>query len=427
MKRLGAAAVLILVATAAFAAFAAWAPAPLVSDFRYYHEAALGLLRGEGLSDHFCRYHCPGLPFLLSWVYRASGPWPAAMKAVNVLLLVGLGLLTARRPSRAGAFPAELVLPLAVGCAGLLPFVALIATELPYTALLALGVVALGSAWPSAAPASLSLAGVALGVSQAVRPVTLPFLAVLCVVALCVPLLPARAPAPARRERARDVGRRLAPVLLAFVGTAGALYAAAGYGWRLQPKGNGLWSLYLGANPASLGSWTASDSAFLASLDAGPQAHVNVGSALASGARERWRRHLGENLALWPAKLGILMAPDANLGWAWPDASRWPLWPPLSRTWRGLAAVVALCVLLAVARSAWRGARLHLDFPFLAAVSVGLYLPAHALLLEVNSRYGVPWLWLLCWLWPWALAALRPTPPDLGTARRDGDAVDSPR
>jgi hypothetical protein len=110
----------------------------------------------------------------------------------------------------------------------------------------------------------------------------------------------------------RDNISRMGLFFAIFFVAASSVYAFFGYGFRMQPTGDGVWSLYVGANTKSVGVYNDEDVRVLESIMAkepgtGFTAHLK--DTFKQLALERIKQNAGENIKLMPHRALKLMNP----------------------------------------------------------------------------------------------------------------------
>lgn len=373
-----------------------------VSDFLFYHEVAQQFARGGGVGPVMVYYHAPGYPLLLSLIYRIHGsPSPLWAQALNALALVLTStLLAACAPARCRNLRlAALVAAVFVPAGTVMVFT--LGNEIVYTFLFVCGLGTLRffvgrRLRPSLGATGLLAAGLLFGLSQAVRPVTLPLLAVATIALAFDPAL-----GRTGRERLRTIVCGVlswGPLLIGFFTASITVYMSAGYGPTWQPRQNGLFTLFVGLNTTAAGHWNAADAEHVHGLlEAHGFRYEEVNALLRREAQERFGAGLLGNAITWPKRLGGLLNPTANLEWvrgSLPQVG--PLGTGLLRV--AVTTVSAGVLLLAGVGAATlacsRPPSLDSRFGTVLVVTLVTFTLGQALLLEVNGRYGTP-LWIL--------------------------------
>jgi hypothetical protein len=354
----------------------AWAwDAPLVSDFKDYHDLAMGLLDG---SEWLQLGRPMGYPLMLAAAYRLFGADLLVGEALGVALglagLVGLYILAQRLVGPQGAvwaawgyalWPANVLMTPVLG------------TEVPYTSIFLWILVTLVLAGPSARFGwfCTCLAGALTAWGHMVRPTTLALLPAIW--AYFVRLTPLRLGGVLRAVV-------LTAVVLLFL-TPVAMFNQRETGrWSYSTSAYGNWSFLVGLNQKHNGMWNVDDAAKADEL--------GDRQAIDAWARsEAWRRFStdpGATLALVGRKFFIMWASDDyGTYWAYgihPSAN--------ARIVTGLNALSQLfyaSVLCLAAFALWRRDDWH---PGWWSLWVGLVtLVAVHSLVEVQGRYHAYW------------------------------------
>jgi hypothetical protein len=259
-----AAAIFVVIRTGVVIAF----NGPLTSDWRAYHQLAIGWTLGAPPIAN----RSMGYPALLGEAYRIAGIHPAVGEVLNLLLtLVGVALLAALVDKISNRRVAAVVVALLAVAPSQAFFTVLLGTETLYTtALVAVAYVVVLMLYamrsPDASRRTLvlaALAGLLLGTSTYVRAtsvVILPFIAVLPLVA-------------APRRRAIPVA--LAIVVVAAVALVPAVAANRTYlgRWSASTTLFTGWQLYLGSNVQEAGRFNDADAARINGAIPGYDAH----------------------------------------------------------------------------------------------------------------------------------------------------------
>ena len=348
--------------------------APLISDFKDYHDLAVGVLNGgPWIQDG----RPMGYPLLLAAAYGLAGPHPTTGEWLNVFLggLSGLALW-ALVQRLAGPVAAGLAVALFAVWPAHALMTALIGTEVVYGCAFLAAMAALvrvapaGQGWAWAATA-----GAFTGLAQWVRPTTLA----LVPAALLWLLVAGRRPHAA----AALAGLYLAGLLLVLAPVAEWNHRTQGR-WSLSTSSYGGWSLLVGMNQRHHGMWNVDDAATADQL--GGLAAVDA-YARAEGLRRMQADPLA-TAGLLARKFPIMWAmEDYGTYWALgtapsPDHGRMALLTLLAQTF--YAAVTGLAAWALWRRRDWDAAWTPLFVGLLLLVGV------HSLL-EVQGRYHFYW------------------------------------
>lgn len=365
-----------LVALRALAAIAI--DAPLISDFKDYHDLAVGVLGGAPwLQDG----RPMGYPLLLAAAYALAGPAPVVGEWLNVLLggASGLALWWLVRPL-AGPGPALGALSLFALWPAHVLMTPVLGTEVIYGLAFLLAMGALVRARPDAARWATAAgwaaaAGALTGLAQYIRPTTLA----LVPAALLWLALAGRRPRPV----AALAGLYLVGLLVVLAPVAEWNHRTQGK-WSLSTSAYGGWSLLVGMNQRHFGMWNVDDAATAERL--GGLKAVDA-YAKAEGLRRMTSDPLG-TARLLTVKFPIMWAmEDFGTYWALgtapsPDAKRMALLTLLAQTFYALVTTFAAWALWR--RREWDAAWTPLFVGLLLLVGV------HSLL-EVQGRYHFYW------------------------------------
>ena len=381
------------------------------NDQFLYHHMAEGLSRGDGyqvFGEPTLRWP-PAYPFLLSLVYRVTGPDPLAgfvlsaslsTAAVPVVFVIGR-----RVAGRAVAIVSAALVAL---LPGQWLFGATLLTE-PLAALQILAALAVAVLWRPGLRA-----GAVLGALVAFGALTRGEGTLLV-------LLPAAAwwsRAAWRQTLATVAG---AAVLAAALVTPWILRNERIVGERVGLSLNSAETLYAGHNPQADGGATYAPPEVLADAAAapfGPERELANAKELRAEARRWALDHPGRELQLVPLRLLHLLDGDGNVVDLWIEAEDNRALGVLSRPLEALADVAWYALLAAFALAAWRSGRRWLREAWSRAA---LVLPAcavvlYGVLLYGNFRYRIPYEPLLALL---TAAALVPA-WERWRAQRDG-------
>ncbi len=376
---------LALIALIGLRALAALAiDAPLISDFKDYHDLAVGVLGG----GPWLRDGRPmGWPWLLAAAYAVTGPTPAAGEWLNVAFggASGMALWWLVR-HLAGPGPALGALALFACWPAHALMTPVLGTEVVYglAFLAAMGALVRARpaepisadplAWPL--PAGWAVAAGALtGLAQYIRPTTLA----LVPAAVVWLALAGRRP----RVAAALIGLYLAGLLAVLAPVAEWNHRTHGK-WSLTTSSYGGWSLLVGMNQRHVGMWNVDDDATAQRL--GGLAAVDA-YARAEGLR-RLTKDPVATARLVAAKFPIMWAmEDYGTYWALgtapePEPRRMALLTLLAQTF--YAVVTALAAWALWRRRIWDAAWTPLFLGLLLLVGV------HSLL-EVQGRYHFYW------------------------------------
>lgn len=411
-----------IAALAAYLAIVYWLQVTPFSDFLAYYNGARWLRAGTQLGPFAVFLQPPGYYLFLATLFAVSGSTSIYLPQVfNAVTTSALGFVLWRgRTFSQGRF----------GTVGLVLFltslntwllVPVLGTEILFAALFLLGLdfaakaLISSDASPDQARAALRAiaGGLCLGLSQAIRPVTIPFLVLLIGFSASVALL--------RRwfgyedhwgaPRSR-IWRFLLLVLLVTTTVAGCVYSAAGYGMRVSPVGSGTWSRFVAFNAVSARGLTPGDSAVLSDLiqqdgwDFG-RLKKDIGGLANERVASGWLRQV----ARWPRRVWELVNPAALTQWSIDASPRQPqhLIYPVVRVLRLVGFLVFAATVIAAAR--WLFAPRLREREVIALCFAGsglLYLAVHAFVLEVQARYSNH-IWLLIfWLSPLVMRSLFP-------------------
>jgi hypothetical protein len=377
-----------------------WMPTLPVSDFEEYQGSAAQMARGVWA---FPAYQEGGYPLLLSVLFRVwgAGPWPA--KGLNIVLSIGTGLLLFEigRHSLGPGLARTAALLFALWPAQVM-FSSVLASELPFTALLyaALLLLLVRQKSHTRSLAVLALAGVLMGLSNAVRPAAIPV--------LCISVLWLLGRPGASRTRLFGALALACGFSLAF-GAYLALQARLG---GIPPSRSSLpINILCGSNPRSGGLWNPEDAALARALVAERGARGAILGALGV-AWERVGSHPRLLLGLLRTKFHLMWGTD-NFGAFWSTAVVQP-------TRAGLALQAHARLLAAASHVFWSvvlalgalGGLYYVRGPLpdggvlLFAILLGFVL-LHTLL-EVQARYHYPWAGVLFLAAARGLDRLRP-------------------
>lgn len=385
------------------------------NDQFLYHHMAEGLARGDGyqiFGEPTLRWP-PAFPFLVSLVYRVTGPDPTAALLLNaVLSALAVPLVHWCARPVVGRRAALAAAALVAALPGQWLLAGTVLTE-PLAALQILAVVGIAVRYPPSVRAGVVL-GLVIGLSALTRGEG----ALLGVVVL-VGWWP------------RAQWRRLLVPVAVTAGVSLVVIApwiarnSALAGERTGISLNSAETLYAGHNPEADGGATYASTEVLGSTVA--DAPMGVERELAKARRlhhlaTTWaREHPREEVALIPKRLVHLVAGDGNVVSLWIEASServlggasGPLEVAADVTWYGLllALVTTLLRRRQLLRETW--ARAALALPALSLVLYGVVLYG-------NFRYRIPYepvlLLVICAAWLPAPARSLPEPHGHGAA-----------
>ena len=351
---------------------------PLVSDWRYLHEAAIAITHGANLLEPRPNDFGSNSAYaaLLAAVYTVVGPRPGAGELLNAGMgIIGGAALAGAVHDAWGRRAAAIALLLyALWPAGSLMTVVL-GTESTYVALLLVGVFLLGRAARDGSLLAAAGAGLALGLSQYVRPISM-FLLVVFVAVLRYGT--GRLPRRSAGVAAAACVVILAPVIATNLSLWGEVSVSTS-----QLDG---WSLYVGANQQSNGTYTVAERA---RFDAFPGDTVRARSDIAM-------QHGIQRIVDDPVGFVGLAVRKFPIMWSSDDygtfyALDWQHDPPLNRgTLNAFYLASQLFYALAALGAAVALARRPPGW--LAAVAVGVLLVLVGLhtFVEVQARYHLP-------------------------------------
>ncbi len=345
--------------------------APLIVDWRRYHELAVSISQG---GDWFAS-RPSGYALLVSVGYRVFGPSPAVGEWLNVGLGLASGLLIYAVALRAaGSRAAGVALLLYAVAPAEILMTPVLGTEIAY------GTVLVGVAWVLlAAPLSVvraAVAGAALGASQYVRATSQVLAPVLAIGAGWLA-------APGRRLL---IGLAFAASFAAVLPPVVVTNMERGSGPSLSTSSFSAWQLLIGTNQEHDGRFNPDDVAL-------------VGGEAALGTAE------AERIALRVALERIGEDPVGTLGLVvrkfpvvWGDAhygARWALYedpaqePQTTQAFVLLSQLAWAVVAALAAVGAWRGRAGSAQTVALLGAILAVFVLVHALG-EANPRYHAP-------------------------------------
>lgn len=324
-------------------------------DFASYHSFAEGLASGASIDLLLLRLRLQeiGYPLFLAGAYELFGATPVVGRALNVLLALWLFVVIGRLLARSGEEVTRTGLMLTALWPGHIAMSSLLASENLFLPLL----------WTGGAlmVRGQFVAGLVLGLAQAVRPPALMMIAVVCWVT---------------RRRWREALMVLAGVSLSFGAYRASLFASG----DSASRGGAPYSLLMGANQSSGGAWNFADHQSF-DLDRALHGASEANSAALSKSLQR--------LAAAPLDMLVLMARKFRAQWGNAAAPFSFAMAAPATSWLALADAWALLVwLLALSRVRCKVEPPAVELLALAAL-VGTC--ASHLLLEANPRYALPW------------------------------------
>lgn len=287
------------------------------SDFQFYYEVALGILRGETISSFYKYFSPPGYPYILSLIIPIYNHSILIPKVLNALFLSGLIWVYLRHPfthSSTALLIGYLVLVFNVNCLGM---VNILGTEISYAFFFLTGLYTFGWGIRSLFEKDpqktkrkyvfFATAGLLFGMSQFIRPMTFLFLFILSFCAVLGFL-------SSYGKRGKHIRLNFIPPFVVawcsfFIGAV-LLYWVSGYGMTYVPHQKGIWNLYVGFNIESKGRWTLEDSKVITRL--GEKENwdgIMTNKEFLPVVTERLKSNWIRNFEILPEKLFLLLDP----------------------------------------------------------------------------------------------------------------------
>jgi hypothetical protein len=382
------------------------------SDFRFYYEVALGIVRGETLSNYYKYFSAPGYPYLLSMILPIYHQSILIPQLLNAFLWSGLIWLYLRYPLVPASIVASagyLLLAFNVNC---LSMITVLCSEIPYAFFFLIGLYVFGWGFKlliETGPDKLNgrlfyfpVAGLLFGISQFIRPVTFLFLLLISFLVI--------AGINYFIVNTNGKGWRLTlkggmiPLILtwsSFFTVAILLYWASGYGVTYVPQQKGIWNLYVGSNVESKGFWNHADSELITKLGEKYQWDgIEINKELLPAVLNRMKTGWAKNLQNYPEKLCRLLSPRGIPFWAIEQSdvrdkekvyrvSNYLSWI------NGFVLIISLwawAICLAHRNRSWEE-----FWVFCALGGTFIYLIIHGYLFEIQGRYSNH-LWMVMFL-----------------------------
>jgi hypothetical protein len=394
-----------------------------VSDFGVYYHTALSLMSGEKLANSNKYFQAPGFFYILKILFETFKSNSILIPQIfNALFLTFISLLIMYcnfvhrlHLKLIGFFIAAFNL-------NYLSMISILCSEIPYGVIFVWGLllawfgfkeIQRDSSSRKMVKAILTLftSGIALGVSQSIRPTTTPFILLFSLIFLFgLNYFSIESSALTLKEKGATVIRFLLPIWIGFLVAATSIYYASGYGLTFQPLQSGLWNMYVGFNPKSKGQWNAEDSGLIGTL--GDKYNWNadeINRALRPILFERLKKNGLKNLKVLPQKLHHFLNPKDILYWSI-EQSKVTHKGMLYRISGYLVWINGFVLIVSIlAWITWWMRRNISKEGFFAFCMVGAVFSnflLHAYLLEVQPRYANH-LWLiLFWFCPMCLWVL---------------------
>ena len=298
------------------------------SDFQFYYEVALGILRGETISTFYKYFSAPGYPYLLSVIlpiYHYSILIPQLLNALMWSGLIWLYLRYPLVPASIATLAGYLLLAFNINC---LSMITVLCSEIPYAFFFLVGLYVFGWGFkilfetrPDKLKGRLfyfSVAGFFFGISQSIRPVTFLFLLLISfLVIVGIRYLIFNTNGKGWQLLLKG---GMIPLILtwsSFFIVAILLYWASGYGVTYVPQQKGIWNLYVGSNVESKGSWNYGDSELITRLGEKYQWDgIKINKEFLPIVLNRMKADWAKNLQIYPEKLYRLLSPRGIPLWA---------------------------------------------------------------------------------------------------------------
>jgi hypothetical protein len=244
------------------------------SDFQFYYEVALGILRGEPISSFYKYFQPAGYPYLLSILFilfkTESILIPQLFNALMLAVLLWISLKYPCRKHPVSLFVGYFVMAFNLNY---LSMVSVLCSEIPYVFFFLIGLFFFR--WGCKKNVNVEfdngrgqfvffLSGLFFGISQFIRPVTFAYLLVFSFFMLLGSkyFIIAETMVNGRNILQRII-RSLILTWGSFFIAAIPLYWVSGYGLTWMPLQKGLYSLYVGFNTESKGNYNSRDAEFI--------------------------------------------------------------------------------------------------------------------------------------------------------------------
>ena len=390
------------------------------SDFDFYYQTALAL-KSEHMVNPFYKYfYAPGYPYLLHILFQLFANDSIFIPQLfNALGLTYLSLLLIHHNFVERNFLKLIGFLILAFNINFLSLVSVLCSEIPFAIFFTSGLVLIWIGcrriWEpcprSTTKTNLILfaGGAVLGVSQYIRPVTMPFLTLLSFFFLIL-LRFIATPRTVWLRSFPKTFRHFSLCWAGFLGTALVLYGLSGYGLTVQPLQNGFWNIYVGFNLDSKGMWNSEDSKLIGEI--GNRTNWNgkeMNKEFLQIVKERVGKNWFKQLKMIPQKLVILFNLSGSTQWALQNSKiRNP--SRIYQVSRHLLffnlLILGICVLGFF--QVFFKKKISLTELFVLSLTLTAIVNSllHAYLLEVQGRYANHLLLIFFWLFPFYLVGM---------------------
>jgi len=385
------------------------------SDFEYYYATALLVLEGKGISNFHKYFQGPGYPYLLALVFHLMMNHSVFLiQLLNVIILTFLlrnylqySLVSSSRLLIIGFFILAFNL-------NNLAMVGVLCSEIPYVLFLSLGFLAFGrgliktlteSGKGKSPIPSYVISGLFWGISQFIRPVTVPLLFLLAFFSIL----------GIRFFEIAGIKRDYRSIFLFSIKSMGTslgifffsalvLYGVSGYGLTYMPLQKGLWNIYVGFNIESKGFWNTRDMEMIVDLGkkyqwSASEINGKLKPAVYARAKDNWVL----TLQIFPGKMVSFLNPKSLPFWAIEKSKIGD--KNIVYEIAGLFSYLNFAVLI-LSLAAWtvcivRRKLSKAEFIFFCLISTACsYMVIHGYLFEVQARYSYHLWIILFWCFP---------------------------
>ncbi len=394
------------------------------SDFLSYYLVAKELRSGGELSNFYKYFQAPGYPYLLATIFSTLGSDSIIVPQIfNAAVVVFLCFILMHNDLSQLGYLRPVTFLITAFNINYMSMIPVLCSEIPFALFLMTGIVLLWQVLRIAEERSARrfrvyllalIAGVFLGASQSVRPVTIPLMLLFTGIYMVARrILRTRTPSDVTcREHPKILGAFVA-LWAGVVITAISAYSYAGYGLTFQPHQKGLWNVYVGFNHESKGGWNEIDAARLSPIGEAlnwraEQLNPVLLPLVIERAKKNWKAQFG----VLPQKMETLLNPARIPEWALAKSAVRNPEPifKVARVWTVLNLVVMVASIIGLLSTLVKKTVTPAEC-FGASMTAGIlvYLLLHSYFLEVQPRYANH-LWLiLIWLFTLNLTTIRRT------------------